>query len=1033
MNLENKEFDTNYIKIDLRNKIKLKNDSDIKEEDSDLKTVIESFKQQVTLEELNSFINKLIPKNINDLLKINIEQSKKYKKEFPFTNQSVIDSVNRILASDFKSNFAFNKRNIEDVSLILYHIFESLKKYNIKNEKILKERINNIKLNINDIFNMFINIDMMNEKKHNKEYKKRNKLKVKFYSNRNPLSYNSTGNLATVKEKDNEENDNNDDGLTSKSKNDKNILYSSGSESSDNNDNNNKSYNSISEGSENSKKKGKKTKKKELNKIKQKSIGFVDQKIHKNKYYNKIEKNNIIEDNKIFVTKEYFIYPENNYGLDDKKLELPIELIILLKKFESIKILTFQIREADKKSLKENLILLHNINLLFPNFTEIKIDLNDEKLQKKINNIYELRGKDLINKFKKDLKIFLFNQEYQSRTINCWEPEGDILFTKENIDDNDIKYKYTSFGNNYILGENVFENSNFFGNNLKNIISDNISDKLISLKYIMPIKGKNINYLTTDTINEYIDYENEDFSSRTIFHMRHSIYPKNKDIKPIIKNKSLSNLEQNIKNNIKTDIKVGNKKRKRTTPELIELYIKDNEEPFAMILIYCWFLVKISKIKTLSLYFYDSYSLETEFFLRKEEIKFDGFHFLFFINKLKELKEVNFSFNSLDTRSFENILGLIELNKNISKLRINFFNPDISFNSTNLLKLCSTMKLSLHTLFKEQLITYILENELKDLDIEYFILNHKLDYYFEKNICCLFNIIKKNININNYEEIVFRFDLPNLILSCDKYIIIIIKFLINMINLITFTKNKINLFKFISPELILDGRITPSLRYLFKDLDNNDNNDPNKNIEFGCNKSLKNLTLQCKIFRIPNIFNICLYNNISGLTNITIGDLDLESFNGFLNGYKNNLDKLINLITLKIGLNNTIISYDQVEDQIKLFIQIKQINLKEKVLFSFIELDNIEQINDLKICVNSSNTEKLVIQIGHNNKKLLDISDFDNEEKLKMELQSLYFIITKPPYRTLMKDKIIKKIRKFFNKNIQKRVICKPYFFSNDL
>ena len=1036
MNLENKD-EFNYIKLDFSNKNKLKNESDIKEENLDFKTVIESFEQQITLEELNSFIYKLIPKNINDLFKINIEQTKKYKKEFPFTKQSMINSVNRILATDFKSNFAFNRQNLEDVSRILCHIFESLKKYNVKSQKTLEEKIKTIKLNINDIFNMFIDLEMMHEKKNKRSSLIiTNQIKSKFFSKKNRKCFNSTGHLTKVKEKSNEENSENyNDQSSSKSKGSKgtkksikskgvrkslfNAIYSS------NSDSNNNSFDSTGSKNKNKEEKKKLSKKN--------TIIFID-----NNDSNKLrisDVNTFIEDQKIILTKEYFIYPENNYGLEYKKLELPIELIILLKKFEAIKILTFQIRDADQKLLKENLIILFNMNLLFPNFIEIKIDLNDEKLQQKINNIYEMRGKDLMNKFKKDLRIFLFNKEYQSRTTNCWEPEGDIIFINEKKDEKDKTSKFTCFGNNYILGENAFENSNFFGNNLKNLIkSKNISEKLTLIKYIMPIKGKNNNFLNSGPINEFGDDEIEDFSSRTLINMRanteYQKYEKNKALKSSLKNKN--NLEQTINisktANINTDVKVGKKKRKRTTPELLDLYIKDNKEPYEMIIIYCWFLVNISKIKTLSLYFYDSFSLETEFFLRKEEIKFEGFHFLFFINKLKELKEVNFSFNSLDTRSFENILGLIELNKNISKLRINFFTPDISFNSTSLLKLCSILKLSLHNMFKEQIISYIYENDLKDLDIEYFILNHKLDFFFAKNICCLFNIIKKNININNYEEIVFRFDLPSLILSCEKYLIIIIKFFINMINLITFTNNKISNFKLISPELILDGRITPILIYLFKELSLDINNDNiiNENKELDSNKSLKIITLQCKIFGIPNLFNICLYNNISGLTNITIGDLDLESFNGFINDYKNNLDKMINLITLKIGLNNTVISYKNVEDKIKLFITIKSINLKEKVLFSYLELDDIDNINDLKLCVNHSKIDKMVIQIGQNSKILLDVSDHNDEKKYNMELQSLFFIFTKHPYNVLIKDNIINNMRKFFKKNNEKIVICKP-------
>ena len=1044
MDIEKNELNPDYIKLDFQNKTKLKTESDIEEEDSDLKAIIESFEQQITLKELNPFINKFIPKNINNLFKFNLEQSKIYKKQFSFTNEDLIDSVRKILATDYKSNFAFNKQNIEDVSRVLTHIFESLKKYNITNENILKERIKNIKLNLNDIFNMFIDIEMMNAKKSERIYRLRKKLRLKFYANQNPIYFNSTGNLPTVHELLKEENIE-EDIITTKSKKNKNFLYKIYSSSSENDDDSEENNNDIKDNDNDIENSGKNTKssrrgkiKKIFKKIKRKGKAIVNDIFHKEQNFNRNKKktNLFTQDNKIIVTKDYFIYPENNYGLEDKKLELPIELIILLKKFETIKILTFQIKDADKKMLKENIFLLFNINFLFPNFTEIKIDLNDEKLQAKINNLYEQRAQDLLNKYKKELRLFHYNQEYKSRTVNCWEPEGDIKFIEE-IDDDDIKYKYTSFGNNYILGENPLDNSNFFGNNLKNIIRNddiNYFHSNTSLKYIMPIKAENPTFLNIDAFNQYDD-EIEDISFNKS-HMRTSSefpkFEKSRILTPVIRNKSVTNL--NINNNIENKIiensnNARDKKIKRTTPELIALFIKENEIPFQMIIIYCWFLDKILNIKTLSLYFYDSFSLETEFFLRNESIKFNGFHFLFFINKIKELKEVNFSFNSLDTRSFENILGLIELNKNVSKLRINFFTPDANFSVPNLLKICSIMKLSLQNLFKEQRLTFINEKEPKDLEMEYFILNHKLDFFFEKNICCLFNIIKNNININNYQEIVFRFDLPLLILSCDKYLIIIIKFIVNMLNLVTYAKNKINVFKMISPELILDGRITPSLRYLFKEL----SIDELDFKEYNCNESLKEITLQCKMFGIPNIFNICLFNNITGLTYISIGDLDIESFNGFLNDYKKNIDEMNNLITLKIGLNNTIISYDDVEEQIKEFINIKPIKLKEKVLFSFLELENIQKLNDLRKCVKSAKVDKIVVQIGKNNKILLNSCEINENERNKLELESLFYVLSKSPFNILIKDKIIKHLRKYFKKNKEKIVVCKPCFSLFDI
>ena len=1024
MNLENGGIEPNYIKIDFKNRIKFINENDINEDNLDLEAVIESFTQQITLEELNSFIYKLIPKNRNDIYKLNIEQSKQYIKQYPYTEQNLIDSVNRILASDFKSNFVFNKQNLEDVCRVISHAFSSIKKFDINNEKNLLERIKNIKLNEKDIFNMYIDIEMMNEKKSERTNRIRNNLRAKFYGNQNQIYFNSTGNLQMIHSLKKEE----IDIKTSKSRKNKSKLYEIYSL---NNENENNSEDED-EGEGEITQKFKKV----FKKIKQKCIELMDDKNKSSENITKIKKNNkklLNEDNKILVTKEYFIYPENNYGLNnDKNLELPLELIILLKKFEKIKILTFQIRDTDEKSVKENIYLLLNINLLFSNFNELKIDFNDEELQKKLNKIYEMRGQILYYKFKKDLRIVQYLQDYKARTINCWEPEGDIIFLKEDNNDNDIKYKYTSFGNDYILGENPFENTDFFGNNLKKIIDDNdnsyysIPDKIINIGYILPKEEGNNNIIKNEIIDEYDDdMSDEDstlyksyISNRTS--SEYQRYENKSFIAPIIKNKSLTNLESQqllIKSN-----NYGKKKRKRTTPEMIYLFIKENISPFEMIFIYSYFLDKISKIKTLSLYFNDSYSLETEFFLKNEESKFDGFHFLFFINKIKELNEVNISFNSLDNRSFENILGIIALNENISILRINFFTPDINFNIASLLKLCSMMKLSLQSLFKEQIINYINERNEKDLEMEYFILNHKLDFFYEKNICCLFNIIKKNIN--NYEEIVFRFDYPILILSCDKYIIIIIKFIMNLLNLITYTKNRIKAFKIISPKLILNGKITPSLRYLFKEL-----NTYNNNNTYEYNQTLKELTLRCKISGIPNIFNICF----NKLTIISIGDLDFESFNGFLNDYKKNLNEMENLISLKIGLNNTIISYEKIENTIKEFIDTNSKNLKEKILFSFLEIENIEQINDLRIYVQRSKIEKLVVQISSNNSYLLNSSEMELNEKNKMELKSLYFIMTQEQYKKLAKTKIINNLRKFFKKNKHKVVVCKPYFPSYDL
>ena len=49
-------------------------------------------------------------------------------------------------------------------------------------------------------------------------------------------------------------------------------------------------------------------------------------------------------------------------------------------------------------------------------------------------------------------------------------------------------------------------------------------------------------------------------------------------------------------------------------------------------------------------------------------------------------------------------------------------------------------------------------------------------------------------------------------------------------------------------------------------------------------------------------------------------------------------------------------------------------------------------------------------------------------EKNKMELKSLYFIMTQEQYKKLAKTKIINNLRKFLKKNKHKVIVCKKYF-----
>ena len=153
--------------------------------------------------------------------------------------------------------------------------------------------------------------------------------------------------------------------------------------------------------------------------------------------------------------------------------------------------------------VKENIIILNNINLLFPKFTEIKIDLNDDKLSTKLNKIYEIRQEELLKLYKLNYRILKYKKNYQSRTTNCWVPEGDILFENElnNEKENDININKK----NYKLEENVFENSNNYENKLNSIDEENYPN----IKYIIQ-SGQNKYSLVKKEFKEIVELDEEE-------------------------------------------------------------------------------------------------------------------------------------------------------------------------------------------------------------------------------------------------------------------------------------------------------------------------------------------------------------------------------------------------------------------------------------------------------------------------------------------------------------------------------------------
>ena len=1043
-----------YIKINSKNNLSFVIDeSDESEfENLELKSTVATFEEEIIGKQLNKFTYKFLPRE-TDIIKMNYEQNKIFNKQFQSEKDQLHSSVTRILSTDYKDTFVFNYTNITDICRILSKSFNDLKKYKIETSEIFESRIKNInyeKYDFMEYLNQQKLENLKNEKKSGRQYSMQSKAQSTFCS----------------------------------------TVSSQPIKISDDDENNEKNYEN-------------------------RGLYHIDIK----NYYNSSKIKNI--DN-IILNEECFKYPKDNSDIK----ELPIELILLLSKLKNVKTLVFQIIDKiDEQLLKKNIFVLLNISWLFPNLYEIKLDLGNDDLQNGLNEVFELRARDLYTKYAQNKNLFYYSSQYHARTVNLWDPECDIYFdnTTENLT------------TNYILNDPpTEENSRFYDNHICNIYNE--FDHKTNLKYIIPIRKNfdirnsntqlNDDFDENDNLNDSID--NKDNIGN--LNKRVSIMPTPNTIHFNLPN--FNNLELNQKYE---ELK---KSGYLTTPKIVTEYVKDKIFSFEMILLFGWFLKKNKNIKKLGLFFQDSFSYEIELMLNYFDISYNNFHFLLLNNKLDNLREVDFSFNSLDNKSFENILGIINKNKKIYSLRISFFTPDINFQQSGLFKLCSEMNVSIRNIFRELKTDLSKNNNCKNSDIDYFILNNKLLSYFESNMRKLFILLRQKPAL---KEIVFRLDLPSLILSSEKYLLVLTKFVLNLLSFVSFEKNLIKELKILSPELILDCNKYPFINDFFNELISDEeietfkkkvsnlekkeedeftkqlmtikHKDSKKNLEqikknkmqsiernstkkmnLGSENSilkgltlldkekknvlhskddnyfksissknllvineeqgnedeeeaiiqsfkekeycenyiLKNITLQLKIFNLPGIFNICLVNNITGLQKINISELDEISFIGFVQSYEKNYEIMQNLISLKIGIGNSVINYtNKIENTILNFIKLNTPKLEEKFLFTHLEITNKDKFHKLiQYVYFRTEINKLVCQISGKKEMLKEIIN-SYMEISKTEMGALIMLMSKEEYKKLKNNKILECLTSFYSKRENRAIICKDETMMN--
>ena len=1063
------EYELNFLKIDSNNNANLMTPDDYELEMLDLLACISPFEQESIDGILLRFFKKFLPTG-QDLVQINIDMSKKYIK---FVNaekkgNKILESVNRILSTDFKDCFIFNKTNLQDVANILSNSFYEIKKYKISNYDELKNAIKNINFNKYKFDKLYLNNEYIKKKTINFGSGNSIKTSKKF----------SPSISSIIKEE---------------------------SENTEKEENTSETH------------------------YKYTYLAKIDNSIKNTINSLSLNSNDYCQDEnqkKIVLTKECFNFQKSN----KEEGELPKELIILLYKLRKVRTLMYQINNVDEEFFKDAIFVFINIKWLFMGeIEEVKFDLGNEELQKGIIRVFNERSSEIYYNFHKTKNTYYYNGSYKARTLNCWEPEGDIFFNK-------IEYSNKS-ENNYIYNEQPNSEGCAFGNQLCDIYDE--YGNATNLKYIRPI-------IYSFKTNEHIDEQNleEEYDIDKYL----NDYYQRPERESIYLNSSSFSGRNSISQNTQNATNTTNTVTEKTTPVLLKEFVKNHLYSFQMIAFYSYFFAKdLKKIKKLGLFFHTPYLYELQLMLRIYEIAYDRLHFLIFTNSIDTLTEAEFSFNSLDNKTFENILGIINKNSHLTSLKVSFFTPDINYFENSLFSIWSSKKLSLKKLFTEQKEFLINCSGDKERDMNYFILHHnKFLDSFGKNLRIFFNVLKAKTSLNNLEEIILRFDIPISILNSEKYIIILIKFFINILIMLTFQYNRIHTLKLISPELPFDSVKMPFIRNFFreimlegesidqkweekvksekkrkekirimekekelkeqrerenelkekkarKDLLQNISNiysslstknvvkveDREKEKEYDINvddnleqfdyikrfrsvyqkknhsimekevrrketmssdkleeqqrhlnknDSLENIVIQFKIYNLPEIFNFCLINNLSGLKSINLGFLDEITFISFLRDYKQNSQKLVNLKSLKISLCTSVISFSNLEGHLIEYINTNTPVLEEKFLFSDLKIVSETKMKELvELVYFTAEVPKLIVQIGddNNNEHLLSkvIRKFIQERQTGM--YSMIMMMELPEYKQLYTMNIIECLASFYAKKSNRAIICK--------
>ena len=657
--------------------------------------------------------------------------------------------------------------------------------------------------------------------------------------------------------------------------------------------------------------------------------------------YKLIEKE-YFEKKKIEENLMYFL--EGEFKIEKNTILIDIDFIkncggILGQIYKRLKKFNIKEKESFLNAIKQ--VLEQNVKVkkdFDKNFSERINDLKPENLEllyyfKKLRNKYIIAPEiiylmNLFSPIKKiiiDLNIFSskeFDNSMYYFFILCILNFPYILINLESI-------KFSIF-NEEVL-KNIYETNETQLNNSKEFFSykkNKLSNKTINNEKLLKKTEESFlnEYKLIDMKRKSIKFKNSDGrkslpaqGSTEAEKVKEKLFKSNKSLIEI-NNHEIKNSSSSKKKKRNYIFKRLNIFKKEENSENTSSKNIDNQI-FEMVLIILLFFGAFEKLENLELILFDIYYSEfISYFKEKIKIKIENFHIFDLVyNKLIELKSLNLEINSFDLITFDKILNIL-YNSNASTIKLSLFANEYIYSSPLLYKIyCQNIK---SKLMKENI-----NNNIQIFNEEFY---KRIYPYFKKDLNNLFEILKNK----KLSEIGINLKIPPEIINDEKYIIIIIKFIINIFILYYDDKeSKTRELSIVSPSLVINGK-----KYLFFDeflLNNNINNE-----------NLLILDIRLKLYNIKNLHKFIPQN----LRILNIADLDIFSLKYFIDNitdYK--FIKNSSLQQLTIRINNTIQKFDE---EIKLiFAKLFNINIQNLLIYLYtniiIELEDYKAIIDL--------------------------------------------------------------------------------------